>query len=499
MIRQFDERRDAARAADLTVEPLAWRPLLAIAGAAAIALLLTSGGVGYFGDELYFLAAGQHLTWEYADQGPLVPLLAHAMDTLFPWSLVGLRLPVTILSAVSVVAAALVARELGGRRRAQALTAGAHAMTTLTCGHTLNTASIDTLLWTVATWLLVRWVRLRDDRLLLALGGVTAVALQNKWLIVALWFAIGVSVACVGPRELLRRRALWLGAGIATLTTLPALIWQAGHGWPQLAVAAAIPNDGYLDYRLDFLPLVLATAGIPLGATLLCYGLWRLLRSRALRPYRFLGWTSVGLTVTFLATGGRHTYVAGLFAVCCAAGAVELQRHRPRRWWGWLVSRPAAVLSVVVALSWLPVLPMSWPTPAQPMSLMMTGLPEWTDTVAAAYRALPSETRRHAVIVTEWYWDAALIDRFGSERGLPPAYSADRGYWYFGAPPDNAGAVIFIDSDPVQLGRYFTNVRRLTTITSGGLSNVYPRPIPVWLCTGRTAPWARVWPQLQHF
>jgi hypothetical protein len=287
------------------IASLARWPVLVIAAAAALVLLLTSGRVGYFDDELYFLAAGRHLDWGYADQGPLVPLLARAMDTVFPGSLVGERLPVTALTAVGVVVAALIAREFGGQHRAQVLTAGVSAMGTLAGGHLLTTAAVDAFLWSVTTWLLVRWVRLRDDRLLLALGGLTALALQNKSLIVGFWLVVGISVTVVGPRALLRRPALWQGATIAILVTLPNLIWQAHHGWPQLAMMQVISVDNLFGGRVAFLPLVLASAGILVGAVLACYGLGRLLCSPQLRPYRFLGWTCLGLVVAFLVAGGR--------------------------------------------------------------------------------------------------------------------------------------------------------------------------------------------------
>lgn len=490
------ERAGTQAAEHLPIISLARGPVLAIAAAVGLVLLLTSGRVGYFNDELYFLAAGNQLSWGYADQGPLAPLLAHAMDTVFPGSLIGERLPVTVLTAAGVVVAALIARELGGWRRAQVLTAGAYAMGMLAGGHLLTTAAIDAVLWTVGTWLLVRWVRLRDDRLLLALGCLTAVALQNKWLIVALWLAVGVSVLVAGPRELLRRPALWLGVAIAVIAALPNLFWQARHGWPQLAMTQVIRHDGLFGGRLAFLPLVLASAGILLGAVLAGYGLWRLLRSPQLRPYRFLGWTVLGLVVLFLSTNGHFYYVVGLFAVCWAAGAVELQRREPARWWRWVFSWPVYALSAIIALTTLPVLPVSWPTPARPVALASLGWPELTDTVAGAYRAPAS--RRNTVVVTEWYWDAAAIDRFGPERGVPRAYSAHRGYWHFGTPPDDADTVVFVGSDPADLHRYFTEVRQVATVTTGPAMNLFGLSTPVWLCSGQRIPWSQLWPQLRH-
>ncbi|MGH3908602.1 MAG: hypothetical protein ACRDTE_31120 [Pseudonocardiaceae bacterium] len=110
------------------IPPLTRGPVLGIAAAVAIVLLAFSGRYGYFGDELYFLAAGDNLSWGYADQPWLVPLLARVMDTITGGSLVGLRLPAAIVTAAGVVVTALIARELGGRRRAQIMAGGAFAV-----------------------------------------------------------------------------------------------------------------------------------------------------------------------------------------------------------------------------------------------------------------------------------------------------------------------------------------------------------------------------------
>lgn len=221
---------------------------------------------------------------------------------------------------------------------------------------------------------------------------------------------------------------------------------------PVLAIAAGV-SLVLFGGRWIFLPRMLMAAGVGIGVVLFCYGLWRLLHSPELRPYRFLGWAFLGLAAFFLITDGHFDYAAGMFPACWAAGAVELQRRTRARWWRWILSWPVYALSAIIALTSLPILPVSWPTLATPTSLASLGFPELTDTVAGAYRALPPVVRRNTVVVTAWYWDAAAIDRFGPVRGVPRVYSPNRGYWYFGLPPEEARTALFVGSDAAYLHR----------------------------------------------
>ena len=90
------------------------RALYAIAGAVTVVLVVFAGGYGYHRDELYFLEAGRHLAWSYADQGPVTPLIARAMDTIAPDSLTVLRLPSAVAAGLTVFLTGQLARELGG-------------------------------------------------------------------------------------------------------------------------------------------------------------------------------------------------------------------------------------------------------------------------------------------------------------------------------------------------------------------------------------------------
>jgi hypothetical protein len=488
--------------AEAELSPFARLPVLLLAAGTAAALLLTAGRYGYFGDELYFLAAGKHLAWGYADQPPLVPALARAMDALAPGSLVVFRLPAIAATAAGVVVTALIARELGGRRTAQARAAAAYAICGqfVGSGHYLATSTIDPLLWTLVLWLVVRWVRTRHDALLVWLGVVTAVALNGKLLIAAFWVVAGLAVLVFGPRDLLRRPKLWLGALIAAGSLVPTLLWQRANGWPQLGMGDAVGAEvDAAGGRASFVPDLLAGAGWVIGALGVLYGLAVLLGSKQLRPYRFLGWTALGVAAIFLVANGRYYYAAGTFGVLWAAAAVHLEAREPSRWWRWMPTWPVFVVSALFSLPFtLPVWPAHWlvehpgaPRPAYAAEEI--GWPDLAADVAAQYRTAPPDT----AIVTGGYWQAGALDRYGPEHGLPEAASASRGFWYFGRPADDTRTVLFVGYDPSKIAKHFGSARIVGQVGNRlGIRNASEH-LPVWLLTGRTGSWAEIWPQLK--
>ncbi|WP_225440036.1 ArnT family glycosyltransferase [Amycolatopsis eburnea] len=486
--------------APAVLRPLAVKPVAIVTALTAIPLLLTANRYGYFGDELYFLAAGRHLAWGYVDQPPLLPLLAKAMDALGHSPFV-LRIPAMLAVLAGVFLTALIARELGGGARAQTLAAATSAVSaeTLAGGHYLATSTVDPFLWTLVLWLLVRWLRTRADSLLVWTGVVTAVALYTKFLIGGFWLAAGVALLACGPRELLRRPALWLGAAIAVVALVPTLLWQATHGWPQLGMGAAISAEVGSTWggRLTFVPTAVLAAGFPVGAVLLLYGLWRLLRSRELR---FLGWTTVLLTLVFLAVNGRFYYVAGMYPVCWAVAAVALERGEPARWWRWVTTWPCYALSAVLVLPIaLPVWPREWLTehpslPAPVFAFAEIGWPEGTRSVAGAFARLPEPDR--TAVVTETYWEASALDRYGRDLGLPEPASGNRGYATLVVPPENTTDVLFVGKDPRPLLGHFAEVRPIGEVDTGAAMPSQFDGVPLWLATGRAEPWSELWPKL---
>src|SRR5439155_18125449 len=133
--------------------------------------------------------------------------------------------------------------------------------------------------------------------------------MQTKFLIVFFWLALGIAVLITGPRELLGRPLLWAGAAVTVLATVPTVLWQARNGWPYLDMQAVVAEqvNRFMGGPGLFVPLALVFAGLPVGAFLVCHGLWQLLRTPDLR---FLGVATVLVTVIFVVTVGRYYYVS---------------------------------------------------------------------------------------------------------------------------------------------------------------------------------------------
>src|SRR5215469_9831669 len=116
---------------------------------------------GYFRDELYFLACGEHPAWGYVDQPPLIGWVAWLLEHTIGTSLWALRLLPMLAGVATIVLAGLLARELGGRRWAMFLAAVATLMAPvlLALSHLFTMNAFDPVLWTSIAFFLVRIAR----------------------------------------------------------------------------------------------------------------------------------------------------------------------------------------------------------------------------------------------------------------------------------------------------------------------------------------------------
>ncbi|MGH8931270.1 MAG: ArnT family glycosyltransferase [Egibacteraceae bacterium] len=479
-------------------------PVLAVAGGHVAILLLVAGRYGYHRDELYFLEAGQHLAWGYVDQPPLVPLLARAQVALLGSFVAAIRVIPALVSGGVVVLAALLARELGGDRRAQIVAAGAVAGAgfVLGVGHLLSTATFDFAFWMALLVVSARMMRTGEPRWWLVFGGVAGLALWNKQLVVLLAVALVGGLVIERRWDLLAPRWLAAGGALALVIAAPTIVWQAANGWPQLEMARALSERLGGENRALLLPLQLLMLGpllLPLGLAG-ARALWGR-QGGPLRVFRPLLWAyGVALAVTFV-TAGRPYYPLPLAAAIVIAGAAALGgRDASRRRLTALVAANA-IFAVFVAL---PVLPPAvlGDTPFGQINdtlVETVGWPEMVATVAAVVAGLPEGEREQVVLLTGPYGEAGALDRYGPQAGLPQPYSGHNSYWHWRRPGNDAATVVAVRMSGELLDDHFASCRRAPSIDNGlGVDNE-AQGQPVWVCRGLLGSWRERWPDFRHY
>jgi 4-amino-4-deoxy-L-arabinose transferase-like glycosyltransferase len=475
--------------------PIAWRPLLAVAAGAVSLLLAVANRYGWHRDELYFVEAGRHLAWGYVDQPPFTPFVARVADILAPGNLVALRALPALSTGAVVIVAALLARELGGGRRAQLLAAGAMVGGyAIGVGHLLATDTFDLLGSLVLLLLVTRLLRTSDTRWWLAIGAVVGLSALNKDIGPLYALALGFGVVVERRWEVLRTRWLPLAVVIALVLAAPNLVWQLANGWPQLDMARALERRIGNENRVELLPLQIVIVG-PLVSWVLVRGVRRLRAATWARP---LLWAWPAALVVVLVTGGRFYYAAPLSIVVMVAGMVESERLARTRAVSWCV-----IGAVITAIpTGLPALPESTVagTPIASVNIAIgetIGWPELANEVAAVVRGLPQQDQAHLVLLTLTYGEAGALDRFGPALGLPPAYSGHNSYADFRQPSDPDAVVVAVRFAPDDLTRYFTTCDQVAKIDNGVDVDNEAQGQPIVVCRGLREDWPTIWRSLR--
>jgi len=488
-----------------------WLGIALIAAAAFAVEMAVSARYGYVRDELYFLAAGQHLAFGYVDQPPLTPLLARVSSMATGNTLVGLRVLPALGLAALVVATATMSRELGAGRAGQLLAALAAA----TCGeylgamHELTTTTPDFVFWAVTLLLVMRLLATQDRRWWLAIGTCVGVASEAKWNIAFLAAGLAVGFLATDARRLLRSRYLLFGCVIAAALAAPDVAWQAAHGWPSLDVFRALQTAAGHNRATYWLAQVFFTG--PLLTPVWVTGVVWSLRSQAARRFRPVAVACVIVIAAQFILGGKPYYPGGAYTFLLAAGCVPLERWLATRKRPAFGVRPAVLAGAAIVACGAVGAPVAIPLlPARvlhtvPLQKINYDLgeeiawPEQVALVAREYRALPAPLRRHTTILTGNYGEAGAIDRYGPGLGLPQVYSGANNFWLWGPPPAADSAALAVNLDPAFLRREFARVRLVATFSNGlGISDD-EQGVPVYLATGLKSSWAQAWPAFRDY
>ena len=316
--------------------------------------MLIAGNYGYFRDELYYIVAGQRLSFGYVDFPPMIALLAALMNVVAGDSLFAIHVIPAFAGAEIVFLAGKIASELGGGIKAQVLAAVAAMFSaSFAVASIFSMDVLDMFWWTLLAYILVRIIKRdnREPRLWIVFGVVAGIGLMTK--LTMAFFLVSVLIALlVVKRSYLKSPWVWVSAVIALVILSPYVAWNALNGWPTVDFFF---HHGGLNGGgpISFLASQILIAGL-LGLPLAILGMYYFLRSKQGRQYAVLGVAFVVLFIIFTVTNGKPYFFMGAYPFAFAGGAILLEKHR----WIWLGYLTGIILvGALLAPVYAPVLP----------------------------------------------------------------------------------------------------------------------------------------------
>ncbi|HUF00234.1 MAG TPA: glycosyltransferase family 39 protein [Anaerolineales bacterium] len=502
-----------------------------------LALLLlhmfTNHQYGFHQDELVVLDNANNLDWGFVEYPPLTPFLARIELTVFGFSLVSARTFAALAHSIVLVLTGLMARELGGRRAAQVLAALAAAIAPIALiqGSLIQYVTFDFLWSVLIAYLVIRLLKSRDTRWWLPIGAVIGLGMMTKYTMVMFVAGLVGGVLLTDARRYslappattvpeaersgragVRSPWLWGGVAISLLIFLPNLIWQIQHDFISLEFLSSIHErdvqigraDGYIIEQFLFCsnPFV-----IPFWVAGLIY----YFRTEAGKRYRMIGWMYVLPFLIYLITQGRSYYLAPAYPMLIAAGAVvwqgwidRLSGQRARFvrgvTWGGIVI--GAVISGALALPIAPINSPLWDITSEVHDTFteQIGWPEMVETVAGIYAELPEGEKARAGILAGENDEAAALNLYGPEYGLPKAISGSDTFWLrgYGDPPPETLIIVGFSREDVASVSEQCDVAGTVT-NPFGVENDLRNPPNIFVCRGLRISWPELWERVKRY
>ena len=469
-------------------------------------------------DELLYLAMGRHLRLWAMDFPPGIALLARAAQAVVGDSLFGIRLVPALAGTALVLLAALLARELGGGWRAQALAALCVIASPLfmRSANLFQPVVLDQLCWTLALLALARLLGSAGPGSWLLLGVALGLGLLVKFSIGVIGVAIAVAILLSRLRRALRTPWPWAALAIALGLGSPSLVGQVRLGFPVLGQMADLGATQLEQVTpLDFL-----TGQILWGPStvLAIAGLAGLLAARRLEEFRALGTAAATAFLLLLALHGKAYYIGPVYPALFAAGAVQVEalgETPAAEFVNWGAVTVLVAYGIIISPLGLPYL---WPlrlsvyvetlgataalrTNTGEMGELpqdyadMLGWKEQVAAVARVYHGLPAEQRADAVILAANYGEAGALELYGPRYRLPPPVSPAGSFWFFGPGTRPGKVLLTIGVDPADLAGRFESVRLVGRV-GHRWSVAEERNVPIVLATGPQRTLQEVWPSL---
>ena len=460
--------------------------------------MIFAGNYGYFRDELYYIVSGtQHLSLGYVDFPPFIAYVAALLNLISKDSLISIHVVPALNESLLVFVTGMIARELGGGRKAQILAAISTlvSLDLLAFGSILTPDSFDSLWWSLLAYLIIRIVRRKEPKLWVVAGLVVGIGLLTKLTIFFFVAALFISfLAIPSGRKYLRSKWIAIGGLLSVAFIMPMVYWNSINGWPMIQFYQVFRGDVSGGGPLSFFFTQLAGISI-LNVPIFVIGLYFYLRSNEGSELRALGLTYLILYAFMTVLNMKTYYLMPAYPMLFAGGAILIERssNSKKGLFRRFGSVPFIACLIIVAML---LAPLAMPILSPPTLIKYYGvsdyqaspLPDrygWSGMVTNLSKAvdtLPANVISQACIFTSNYGEASAVNFFGGSLGLPKAISGHNNYYIWGPGSCTGQVLITIGVSLSTVQQSYKNVSTLTTLDCQYCIS-YEQILPVYLCT----------------
>lgn len=447
---------------------------------------LVSADFGFQRDEFLYMAMGAHPAWGYLEVPPAISVVARMSAWLFGNGLPGIRIFPALTGVLTLILTGLIAREFGGGRFAQSLSAITYLFSLLFLRINLlfQPVTFNLFYFVAGVYLLIRILKTNQPKYWILIGAVTGLGLLNKYSMLLFAFGAAAGLLLTPYRRYFRGRWVWISAFIALGIWAPNLLWQQQHGWPFFQHMQVLSQQQLSNVQPGIFLLVQVLMNL-YATPIWLAGLYFCLVSDAGKTFRPIGWMYFSILAVLLALSGKAYYLAPAYPMLIAAGAVAIERMVKRSGRNWL--KPT-IIGLVIAGSattipiGLPVLSVEnmiryfdfgskymgmeealrWETGELhelPQDYAdMLGWEELVAEVAKTYHSLSETERQQCAIFASNYGEAGALDYYAAGYGLPKSVSHSGSYWLWGYRSYDGHLMILVGLEKEVVSRFFHNV-----------------------------------------
>ncbi len=415
-------------------------------------------------DAYLYYAQSEHLTWGYLATPPSIAVVGKIATTIFGNSTFGLRLFPALIGAFSIVVIGSFVKQLGGKYYAIAIAALAFILSPayLHTNALFQPVSFNHFYWILACFLFFKLIQTKNPNYWLWIGLVFGLGFLNKYTIVLLYAAFGLSLLITGYRQLLIKKQIIWAALIGLLIITPNLLWQYQNNWPILhhmeelrrTQLVHVSAAGFLRDQL----LMNAHVLLLWLATLIA-----LLFYKKEGRYRLFGFAFILTLLLILAGSGKGYYTLGIYPLLFVFGGYFVEKYLNKYLkplFLALVIFMGIGLYISLSFDGIPFLSFEqavnkeafrWEDGKRydiPQDMAdMTGWKQIGEEVRDLYIGLGTENRNNCEIFTNHYGQGGAVMFYGKEVDIPQPISTTGSFIFWAPDSIEKDYVIYVHSD----------------------------------------------------